>query len=838
MKKILKGGILLIFLLFCFQTVYSVCLDDDGIDYFYPAWVYYNGLYYDDYCYEYYDPLYENYLVEYVCDGSSLDAHLIDCTDYGPNYICYDSTVGNYGYCLDTTSVCYDSDGFNNFSKGYVEMDYIKTYDSCVGGGTELMQERYCDGLSLATYLVDCEDYGSYECVDGACIVTVDYSCVDSDGGLNYPVKGTVTLYLNGVFDDNFTDQCFDIDTLREGVTTNCELGLINFVEYDCPETCYQGECVPNMRPTIYNVTSYRYESSYPYLFHHAWYAQGDKIIWKVNATDYESDSVFVAVDCDVNTGPPYVSDWGSSNQKNTTFYNCTYNNTGVYTARIYVTDQDNWEDYSNFVASVVHVRECVTYHDCETGEWCSDIGLCYLPSNVTNCTDTDGGINYTLKGTLTTPVTTKTDNCYNGFYIDEYYCSPSEPGGYTYNRVSCKTFGSNWVCYDGICSNTTGTISVTFNVRDLETSASLSGIEYTIVKVIGYQEVASGTVSGGTVTVSLQPGYEYQVYFEDPAGNYKDWIDFHWYLVTTQNVYMEKHCTSASCVYQEYFSYTDEPSYHGWQSTAHFEVVYNSEYGFMGHFDLDESESERYIKFSDPTGNIVTIEYMLLLDDTPPSGMWVYLTDIDHDNLWVMRHIIDAFGTGRVYYWTYPDGWKQITLTEPILTTTASTTKLVWNVLSRNMDVYIDAQSTGSYILYISDYPVLTDATNEFERLGFDPDSPSYANVSLYIDNIEIFQSDISERDDEREYDPRDPSGEDLDQPWYRDAEGDLHFDADKCSGWKSYIMCALVKFSVLQLANLVSWIFTGLHLLYIIMILLIIIIVGPLIVELLRKK
>jgi len=62
-------------------------------------------------------------------------------------------------------------------------------------------------------------------------------------------------------------------------------------------------------------------------------------------------------------------------------------------------------------------------------------------------CTDSDGGINYAVKGTCVDSTTTVglTDYC-EGKYVVEYYCNLD--GGCTYTKYACQ-----YGCYDGSCN-------------------------------------------------------------------------------------------------------------------------------------------------------------------------------------------------------------------------------------------------------------------------------------------------------------------------------------------------------------------------------------------------
>jgi hypothetical protein len=85
---------------------------------------------------------------------------------------------------------------------------------------------------------------------------------------------------------------------------------------------------------------------------------------------------------------------------------------------------------------------------------------------------------------------------------------------------------------------------------------------------------------------------------------------------------------------------------------------------------------------------------------------------------------------------------------------------------------------------------------------------------------------------------DPTNPASADTDSPWYRDANGTIKFNASKCEGWNSMILCAGTKYTIGKVASGTSWIFSGIHILYFIVLMIIIIIVGPLLVEFFKSR
>ncbi|MFH1134028.1 MAG: hypothetical protein V1735_06060 [Nanoarchaeota archaeon] len=148
-----------------------------------------------------------------------------------------------------TNASCYDSDGNDKYTYGYVtgvsELGAPYTYyDSCVNNNW--VDEWECVGVVPFGSNVDCGS--GYYCTGGRCVVNqtnTTNSCNDSDGGMNYPVFGTVTGSYNGRY-YVYNDNCFNDQRLFEEY---CNGQIRNEILYDCSlgnqtnSTCVSGRC-------------------------------------------------------------------------------------------------------------------------------------------------------------------------------------------------------------------------------------------------------------------------------------------------------------------------------------------------------------------------------------------------------------------------------------------------------------------------------------------------------------------------------------------------------------------------------------------------------------------
>lgn len=181
----------------------------------------------------------ESSVVEYVCQGTAIYEILQPC-----NHGCTDGKC-NSG---SDPNPCTDTDSGQDVNvKG-------------IAAKGTLIMEDMCNGTSILEYF--CSENDMYElsqvcpygCSDGRCNSASDpqptpatSTCTDSDNGINYAVKGTLTS--NG---ESHTDFCSASAASGKLLWEYyCKAGGgFDFEFYTCPVYCTDGKCTTSSTPT------------------------------------------------------------------------------------------------------------------------------------------------------------------------------------------------------------------------------------------------------------------------------------------------------------------------------------------------------------------------------------------------------------------------------------------------------------------------------------------------------------------------------------------------------------------------------------------------------------
>ena len=153
-----------------------------------------------------------------------------------------------------TAEKCTDSDGGKNYNmKGTTKgiwsasgkyEERIDACDSNLYNGRGL-SENYCYNNSVWSMTYDCTN----GCKDGACLKS-PATCTDSDGGIDYNVKGkiiapSVSYLLEDKCDGNLLIENFCPEIKEEVKEYNCnDISDYCYTKYKCPVNCSNGACI------------------------------------------------------------------------------------------------------------------------------------------------------------------------------------------------------------------------------------------------------------------------------------------------------------------------------------------------------------------------------------------------------------------------------------------------------------------------------------------------------------------------------------------------------------------------------------------------------------------
>ncbi|MAE13710.1 hypothetical protein CMO92_04035 [Candidatus Woesearchaeota archaeon] len=328
---------------------------------------------------------------ETLTDNTSNRTHRVEA----PFKTCEDSDGGieyqTFGYTY----------GYNYENKTNGTPEY-RFEDSCHDSNT--IKEQYCyNGNSATTRYADCDRVvgpGS-ECRNGVCTEPSNRTCTDTDGR-NFITQGRVwgNNEYNGTFD--YEDRCWWEGQSPIMVEQLCDRQLLPVVEYvNCEEeygpgvTCRNGACA-----TISNDTCVDTDGGRVYDVLGQTWGRNESNLTLLNETD-----------------------WCSRNGVDLNEYYCQG---GFIESETISCKQEFGYDYG-----------CVQ-------------GVCVDVSNITYCTDTDGGIvpeeRGIVEGKLRGTYYKYTDNCQNLNDLNEFYCLNDLSW---LESITCE-FG----CYQGYCQN------------------------------------------------------------------------------------------------------------------------------------------------------------------------------------------------------------------------------------------------------------------------------------------------------------------------------------------------------------------------------------------------
>ena len=374
---------------------------------------------------------------EFYCSNEQMTSENVSCPS---GYKC------EQGKCVlppppPPPPVCSDSDsGLDRLTAGSVDYQG-KTYkDDCVT--VYQVREYYCtaNGTVSNTNLV-CSS--GYQCTNGKCI-EMPQECSDTDGGRDKFTKGTATISKGYSTMSTNTDYCWNNDVVYEyycGDGSNLNSESINCgTDY----TCESGKCVYSSCSDSdggQNLMTFgtaskgdvsqndRCEDDYNL---REYYCSNNNITYSISTcpSGYACTNGKCAAELQCSD-----SDNGQNLLLKGTTSKGTSSSTDICTSGNYTYSITEYFCQSNSIQSLTTA--------CPPGYWCIT-GAC---SAEPTCTDSDGGQDYFVRGTVTKgTLSSDTDYCSNGLLV-EYYCSNNQVAHITYN---CSN--SLAVCASGYC--------------------------------------------------------------------------------------------------------------------------------------------------------------------------------------------------------------------------------------------------------------------------------------------------------------------------------------------------------------------------------------------------
>ncbi|MFH0936119.1 MAG: hypothetical protein V1815_00380, partial [Candidatus Woesearchaeota archaeon] len=258
--------------------------------------------------------------------------------------------------------------------------------------------------------------------------------CTDSDDGKNYYVKGNVS-YIGGAF---YNDFCPYNNTLSESICLN---GAPAWEQYLCPSGCKDGACILVKNETCTDSDG------------------GKNIYVKGYGTGTNTPAGPVYDTC---IDPKRVDELiCQGTEIADTTLDCPDGYLCSDGACVNQTQTIRSSKYCLSIGGSCKSNTCTSYNNCDyivdvvcDNDHCCK-GSCTLPTNQTQmCTDSDGGKNIYVKGTLIfnteeytdycKDLTTSTNPLYEGKILNEMYCTSN---GYSSIEYVCP-----YGCLDGAC--------------------------------------------------------------------------------------------------------------------------------------------------------------------------------------------------------------------------------------------------------------------------------------------------------------------------------------------------------------------------------------------------
>jgi hypothetical protein len=259
--------------------------------------------------------------------------------------------------------------------------------------------------------------------------------CKETDGGLDYPEWGKTT----DMYGDRY-DECVNVTFLKEWY---CDNGMARSSIHKCPSGCFDGQCVggnPNNVGAIYVCTDTDGGLNYSV----RGVVEGDKEDkclstnrlkeWYCKNNRGESSMFICPIGCSNGACRPVPTTSTTSTTSTTTTSTTTTSTTATTTTTLAVE-----ESTTTTLPEGSTVSSSTTTSTSTTATTSST-----ATTLAAECTDSDGGRYFNVKGVTASKMGTHTDACIGYKRIQEWYCS----GGKSRSAYSRCQYG----CADGAC--------------------------------------------------------------------------------------------------------------------------------------------------------------------------------------------------------------------------------------------------------------------------------------------------------------------------------------------------------------------------------------------------
>lgn len=403
-------------------------------------------------------------VLEFYCDGNNVLDVVIDCK---PGESCAAGRCVK-GSAPPPPKTCTETDGgFDLNQVGTTSNSTVSKTDVCLSNIS--LREYECLSGSIGSSDVNCAVGQS--CMNGECVnTTLPATCIDSDGGLNENLTGTVTASTG-----TFTDNCSSSQVVEENYCDSKGTPQLSYVVCNAGYACSSGSCVKIPPKTCTdtdtgqdamkkgtvtdNVGSYTDICKNSTILQEYWCnAQNQSAALDIQCpTNYTCSSgeciytsTLIPACADTDSGKDYYTS-GNVTELGTTVYTDTCPSTTSPIVTEYYCDSSNVKSV-NFT--------------CPTGYTCSS-GKCIT----TTCTSTDGYDKYTA-GSTNDGTSTYFDTCYNAIQLQEFFCSGQGnyatsfyencPANYTCSGGACIALAIPVFCTDtdGLDENTSGSVT------------------------------------------------------------------------------------------------------------------------------------------------------------------------------------------------------------------------------------------------------------------------------------------------------------------------------------------------------------------------------------------